>query len=79
MAGRVDAIGSKVTRFTTGDAVFGCCRGAIAEYASAREDALASMPANLSFDEAAAVPTSAVTASSKASATTDASARARRS
>jgi NADPH:quinone reductase-like Zn-dependent oxidoreductase len=61
-AGRVEAIGGKVTRFQPGDAVFGWCDGSFAEYACAPEDQFASKPANLSFEQAAAVPTSAFAA-----------------
>ena len=62
VAGNVEAVGEKVTGFQPGDEVFGTCRGAFAEYASARADRLAPKPANLSFAQAAAVPTSAATA-----------------
>src|SRR5207248_8084508 len=62
VAGIVEAVGGKVTGFQPGDEVFGTCRGAFAEYASARADRLAPKPANLSFEHAAAVPTSAATA-----------------
>jgi NADPH:quinone reductase-like Zn-dependent oxidoreductase len=62
VAGRVEAVGSKVTRFQPGDEVFGWCDGSFAEYASAPEDQLAAKPANLSFEQAAAVPTSAFAA-----------------
>jgi NADPH:quinone reductase-like Zn-dependent oxidoreductase len=62
VAGTVEAVGEKVTGFQPGDEVFGTCRGAFAEYASARADRLASKPASLSFAQAAAVPTSAATA-----------------
>jgi NADPH:quinone reductase-like Zn-dependent oxidoreductase len=62
VAGRVEAVGAKVTRFSPGDEVFGMCRGSFAELASAREDRLAAKPPSLSFEEAAAVPTSALTA-----------------
>ncbi|TFD74369.1 NAD(P)-dependent alcohol dehydrogenase [Cryobacterium fucosi] len=62
VAGRVESVGRDVTRFRPGDEVFGTCDGALAEYASARVDLLAPKPANLSFEEAAAVPTSATTA-----------------
>src|SRR5207244_1802645 len=58
VAGRVEAVGENVTRFRPGDAVFGTCRGSFAEYASARADRLAPKPANLSFEQAAAVPIS---------------------
>jgi NADPH:quinone reductase-like Zn-dependent oxidoreductase len=62
VAGTVDAVGKKVTGFQPGEDVFGTCRGAFAEYACARADRLAPKPANLSFAEAAAVPTSAAAA-----------------
>jgi len=47
-----------VTRFQPGDEVFGWCGGSFAEYAIASEDQLAAKPANLSFEQAAAVPIS---------------------
>jgi NADPH:quinone reductase-like Zn-dependent oxidoreductase len=63
VAGQVEAVGSEVTRFEVGDEVFGVCRtGACAEYACVREDRLAPKPAGLTFEQAAAVPTSAATA-----------------
>ena len=62
VAGTVVAIGSAVTRFATGDEVFGISRGSFAEYAAAREDKLAGKPANLTFEQAAVVPVSAGTA-----------------
>jgi len=58
VAGRVEAVGESVTRFRPGDEVFGRCDGSFAEYACARADRLAPKPANLSFEQAAAVPTS---------------------
>src|SRR5215212_6132616 len=58
VAGRVEAIGTQVTRFQPGDAVFGWCDGSFAEYASAPEDQLAAKPATLSFEQAAVVPIS---------------------
>jgi NADPH:quinone reductase-like Zn-dependent oxidoreductase len=58
VAGRVEAVGTQVTRFQPGDDVFGWCDGAFAEYASAPQDHLAAKPATLSFEQAAAVPTS---------------------
>jgi NADPH:quinone reductase-like Zn-dependent oxidoreductase len=58
VAGRVEAVGSKATRFQPGDEVFGWCDGSFAEYASAPQDQLAAKPANLSFEQAAAVPIS---------------------
>ncbi|MEI5909713.1 NAD(P)-dependent alcohol dehydrogenase [Bacillus spongiae] len=66
LAGRVEAIGSKVTHFKPGDEVFGekfeTGLGGFAEYACVPEEALALKPRNLSFEEAAAVPIAALTA-----------------
>src|SRR5438874_3634802 len=62
VAGTVEAVGEKVTGLRPGDEVFGTCRGPFAEHACARADRLAPKPANLSFAQAAAVPTSAATA-----------------
>jgi NADPH:quinone reductase-like Zn-dependent oxidoreductase len=62
VAGRVEAVGSNVTRFQPGDEVFGWCDGSFAEYACAPEDNLVPKPANLTFEQAAAVPTSAFAA-----------------
>jgi NADPH:quinone reductase-like Zn-dependent oxidoreductase len=62
LAGVVVGAGANVTRFTPGDEVFGAGTGALAEYASVPEDALVPKPANLSFEQAAAVPVAALTA-----------------
>lgn len=62
LAGQVEAVGRSVTRFRPGDEVFGACRGAFAEYVCAREEKLALKPANLTFEQAAAVPVAGVTA-----------------
>jgi NADPH:quinone reductase-like Zn-dependent oxidoreductase len=62
MAGQVEAVGRSVTQFKPGDAVFGACPGACAEYVCANEARLALKPANISFEEAAAVPVAALTA-----------------
>jgi NADPH:quinone reductase-like Zn-dependent oxidoreductase len=56
VAGTVELVGSGVSRFKPGDEVFGWCIGSFAEYASASEDALAIKPANVTFEQAAAVP-----------------------
>jgi NADPH:quinone reductase-like Zn-dependent oxidoreductase len=56
VAGVVEAVGPGVTRFKAGDKVFGAAIGSFAEYAAASEDALAEKPANLTFEQAAAVP-----------------------
>ena len=61
LAGRVEAVGKNVTRFKPGDEVFGECSRACAEYTCA-EDKLVHKPHNLTFEQAAAVPTSALTA-----------------
>jgi len=62
VAGQVEALGKNVTQFKPGDAVFGACRGAFAEYACASESALAKKPANVTFEQAASVPVAAFTA-----------------
>ena len=62
VAGVVEAVGGEVTRFQPGDEVFGFGRGTFAEYACAPEDKLAPKPANLGFEQAAAVPVSGLTA-----------------
>ena len=62
VAGTVVAVGSSVTRFATGDEVFGFGTGSFAEYAVAREDKLARKPVNASFEQAAVIPVSAATA-----------------
>ena len=54
--------GPSVTRFAPGDEVFGIGRGSFAEYACAREDKLARKPANLTFEQAAVVAISGLTA-----------------
>lgn len=62
-AGTVEAVGAGVTRFKPGDEVFGGAGGAFAEYVNVRESgALALKPANVTFEQAAAVPIAAVTA-----------------
>ena len=61
-AGEVEAVGGNVTRFQPGDAVFGAVRGAFAAYVCAPESRLAKKPANLSFDQAAAVPVAGLSA-----------------
>src|SRR5690242_15382974 len=66
IAGRVEAVGSGVTQFQSGDEVFGTNfgygLGAFAEYVCMHEDILVLKPAKISFAEAAAVPTAALTA-----------------
>ena len=62
LAGRVEAVGKDVEEFQPGDEVFGTGLGAWAEYARAREPRLVRKPANVSFEEAAAVAIAATTA-----------------
>jgi NADPH:quinone reductase-like Zn-dependent oxidoreductase len=62
LAGTIEAVGADATGLERGDAVFGICDGSFAEYACVRMDKLARKPANLSFDQAAAVPISGLTA-----------------
>lgn len=62
LAGRIEAVGRDVKEFQPGDEVFGTSGGSWAEYAAARPEKLARKPANLSFEEAAAVPIAAITA-----------------
>jgi NADPH:quinone reductase-like Zn-dependent oxidoreductase len=58
VAGRIEAVGSKVRQLQSGDEVFGWCEGSFAEYASVPEGQLVLKPTNLSFEQAAAVPIS---------------------
>jgi NADPH:quinone reductase-like Zn-dependent oxidoreductase len=62
MAGRVEAIGKDVTQFKVGDEVFGSSMGGFAEYACLSENTAAHKPANLTFEQAAAVPVAGLTA-----------------
>jgi NADPH:quinone reductase-like Zn-dependent oxidoreductase len=62
VAGTVEAVGPAATRWSVGDEVYGVAPGSFAEYAVAREDKLARKPASLSFEQAAVVPISALTA-----------------
>lgn len=66
VAGTVEAVGSAVTRFKPGDAVFGDASlagfGAFAEYKAVPEELLVLKPANVTFEQAAAVPLAALTA-----------------
>ncbi len=61
-AGTVVSVGAKVTRFTSGDNVFGIARGAFAEYAVANEDRLAAKPDTVAFEAAASIPCAGNTA-----------------
>jgi NADPH:quinone reductase-like Zn-dependent oxidoreductase len=62
VAGVVEAVGKNVTRFQRGDEVFGIGKGSYAEYVCASEDKLAHKPANLTFEQAAVVAISGLTA-----------------
>jgi NADPH:quinone reductase-like Zn-dependent oxidoreductase len=62
-AGTVEAVGKHVTQFRPGDEVFGGRSGAWAEFVTVPEDrSVVPKPANVSFDEAGAVPVAALTA-----------------
>ena len=67
VAGRIESIGNNIKQFTLGDEVFGYLpsatgRGTFAEYVCANENAITLKPANLTFEQAAAVPLAAMTA-----------------
>jgi NADPH:quinone reductase-like Zn-dependent oxidoreductase len=62
LAGTVDSVGAGVTGWAPGDPAYGTGNGAFAEYATVRSDRLAPKPVNLTFEQAATVPISAVTA-----------------
>jgi NADPH:quinone reductase-like Zn-dependent oxidoreductase len=61
-SGVVEQIGSDVSGYAPGDAVFGACEGAYAEYLAVNPATIARKPSNLSFEEAASVPVAAQTA-----------------
>ena len=62
MAGVVESVGASVSEFQVGDEVFGESTGALSEYAVFGKNSLALKPANLNFEEAAAVPMAGFTA-----------------
>jgi NADPH:quinone reductase-like Zn-dependent oxidoreductase len=62
VAGEVEAVGRNVTQFKPGDAVFGDCRGAFAEYVCTAESKLAMKPDNVAFEQAASVDVAGLTA-----------------
>jgi NADPH:quinone reductase-like Zn-dependent oxidoreductase len=63
VAGRVEAVGGRVTQFRAGDDVFGASNfGAFAEFVCVNEERLVPKPAGVSFEEAAATPTAGYTA-----------------
>jgi len=61
-AGEVEAIGKNVTQFKPGDAVFGGCRGAFAEYATTREKSIVTKPNSVTFEQAASIYVAGLTA-----------------
>lgn len=62
VAGEVVAVGAGITEFKRGDAVFGTCKGAFAEYVCTSEVALVGKPEQVSFEQAACVPIAGLTA-----------------
>ena len=66
LAGTVESVGWDVTELKPGDEVYGTCDGSFAEYVRASASLLAPKPANLSFEQAAAVPVSGVAALGRA-------------
>ncbi len=62
LAGTIEAIGAEVSDLAVGDEVFGIAQGTFAEYVCARTTKLTTKPRNLDFEQAAAVPVSALTA-----------------
>src|SRR5947199_6558624 len=62
VAGQVEAVGRIVTQLKLGEAVFGTCKGAFAEYVCASESAVVVKPDNVTFEQAASVPIAALTA-----------------
>ena len=61
-SGEVVSVGSRVTRFKPGDAVFGSCEGSFAEFTRAKESKVAAKPAGVSHEHAAALPVAGLTA-----------------
>lgn len=62
VAGLVERVGAKVTRFQPGQGVFGSCMGALAEFACAQESKLAPSPPGVPFDQLASIPIAGYTA-----------------
>jgi NADPH:quinone reductase-like Zn-dependent oxidoreductase len=62
VAGRVEAVGGNVTQFQPGDEVFGMSIRTLAEYVCVSDQGVVPKPANLTFEQAAAVPVAAITA-----------------
>ncbi|WP_246145825.1 NAD(P)-dependent alcohol dehydrogenase [Rubripirellula lacrimiformis] len=62
VAGVVESVGANVKQWKPGDAVFGACKGSCAELVSAKQDHIAAKPNNLTYAQAAALPTSGLAA-----------------
>jgi NADPH:quinone reductase-like Zn-dependent oxidoreductase len=62
VAGDIEAVGSQVAVLSVGDAVFGGCRGAFAEYGCPKSGGLAKKPAHVSYEHAACVNIAGLTA-----------------
>jgi NADPH:quinone reductase-like Zn-dependent oxidoreductase len=62
MSGIVEAVGENVQGFEIGDAVFGCIANTYSEYVVAHPDMVVKKPANISFEQAAAVSLAGLTA-----------------
>ncbi len=62
VAGEVEAVGANVKQFKPGDAVFGACPAALAEYACTRESGIAIKPDNVTFEQAASINVAGLTA-----------------
>jgi NADPH:quinone reductase-like Zn-dependent oxidoreductase len=62
VAGEVVSVGRTVTQFKQDSAVFGVCKGAFAEYATATQSKLVAKPESVSFDQAASIPVAGLTA-----------------
>jgi len=62
LSGQVEAVGKNISQFKPGDDVYGTANGTYAEYAVTTGEKLSLKPTNLSYEQAAAVPTSALTA-----------------
>jgi NADPH:quinone reductase-like Zn-dependent oxidoreductase len=62
VSGVVESVGKSVTQFKPGDEIFGGCVGAFAEYACAKESKIVKKPADVTFEQAAAIPIAGMTA-----------------
>lgn len=62
VAGEVESVGPNVTRFKPGDAVFGSCRGALADYTATSESNVVKKPAGVTFEQAASINVAGLTA-----------------